>query len=234
MTFINNNFIWKFYPNIKWQLLMIYILGFFLIKNRRWEFTVLYIIFVTLLLFFYRKPTVNRRITHTVQICNVDGTCRTISSDAFSNSHEILSPAFGFIADIKPEGDNIIITIILNVLDIHAQYAPIGGKVVTKKYFPGKFHIAGLIEKSDENEHQLIEIANDKGVIGIKQIAGVLTRRITTPLEINDMVGKGEYIGYIHLGSRVDLIIPGMNTRILVKPGQRVEGFKTQIAVWLL
>jgi len=234
MTFINENFLWEFYPDMKWKLLFSYFLGILVLSDYQFQFTFFCVLIIGWILYFHRKPELQPVINHTHQICNIDGTCRTTASTAFSSSNEILSPAWGQIARIEKQCDNrLVISISLTLLNIHAQYCPISGKVINKQYHPGTFHLSGLLEKSDKNEHQLIEIQNSQGlIVGVKQIAGMMTRRITSPLEINDIVSKSEYLGFIHFGSRVDVILPTNKVQLLVQEGDTVNGFNTKLAVF--
>lgn len=229
MSWFGDNYLWKFYPNLKWQLVLMYLLGIAIFYRFMLEFTILFIIIVGFYIYFFRIPPPLRKSSQTIQICNIDGTCRTIASNAFSDPKEILSPAFGKVKDIKMFKGNYIISIEMNIFDYHSQYAPVSGRVDEIIYTQGEFKI----NKDDKNENQLIVITNKKGRIGVRQIAGIITRRIRTTLKEQQNIDKGDYIGFIELGSQVDLYIPISNTVLFVKKGDLVEGYKTSVAKWL-
>lgn len=122
------------------------------------------------------------------------------------------------------------ISIFLSVFNVHVNRAPIGGTIEIAKYNPGKFHIAALDKASLENEQTSTVIAEGKTKILVKQIAGILARRIICYVHAGDIVKKGERYGLICFGSRVDIFLP-KDSQIKVKLGDRVKGAKDIIAV---
>lgn len=226
-----NTYLFMFYPNLRWQLVLIFLLGILYYPNK-YQFIVIYVLILSVLLFFYRKPWDGNMGVVSVQICNIDGTCRELIHN--TRDIEIWAPSYGVVKQIVREGDWIKIVSILTVLDVHAQYAPVGGNVENVKYYAGKFTTAGLWEKTDDNERQEMTIrcsANGE-LVRVKQIAGVITRRITSGVEEGQSVERGDYIGFIHLGSRVDLYLPVDKVDVVVKEGDRLEGFNTIVATW--
>lgn len=121
------------------------------------------------------------------------------------------------------------ISIFLSVFNVHVNRIPIGGTIETVKYNPGKFHIAALPKASLENEQTSTVITDGRSKILIKQIAGILARRIICYAKPGDVVEKGERYGLICFGSRVDIFLPE-NIVIRVKVGDRVKGARDIIA----
>ena len=218
MTWVTNNFLWHFYPKLPGQLLLLYLVGIAVITDR-FRFTVLFLIFVTGLLFFYRKPTPRKKSTFTTQICNIDGRCRTLDSSAFLEKDDIISPAFGKVAKIELDNNKLIVSINLSLLDIHSQYSPISGTVTKRLDVPG---VSNLLEITQTQARK----------ITVKQIAGSVARTITSNIEKNDSLTRGEYIGFIHLGSKVKLTLPANGVNLLIKVGDFVDGYNTVIGRW--
>lgn len=145
---------------------------------------------------------------------------------------DVLSPADGTVVQIKDVPDGSVwggltrqISIFMSVFDVHVNRAPVSGRIVHYRYNPGK-KIAAFAEKSStENEQNLIVIDDGKGsVIAFKQIAGLLARRIVFDKNEGDEVVRGERIGMIKFGSRVDVFLPPkaavrVNLRDKVKVG---------------
>jgi phosphatidylserine decarboxylase len=129
---------------------------------------------------------------------------------------DVLSPADGTVVQIKDIPDGEIwpgltrqVSIFMSVFDVHVNRAPIAGKIIHYRYFPGK-KIAALSNKSSlENEQNLVVIEDDHGgVVAFKQIAGLLARRIVFDKKEGDIVQRGERVGMIKFGSRVDIFFP--------------------------
>jgi len=122
------------------------------------------------------------------------------------------------------------ISIFLSVFNVHVNRTPIGGRIEIVKYNPGKFHIAALDKASLENEQTAMVIAEGKTKILVKQIAGILARRIICYVQPGDGIKRGERYGLICFGSRVDIFVP-KDSEIKVKLGDRVKGAKDIIAI---
>lgn len=128
---------------------------------------------------------------------------------------DVLSPADGTVVQIKDVADGEIwpgltrqVSIFMSVFDVHVNRAPISGKIVHYRYNPGK-KIAAFAEKSSiENEQNLVVIEGEGAVVAFKQIAGLLARRIVFDRKEGDFVARGERIGMIKFGSRVDVFLP--------------------------
>ena len=106
---------------------------------------------------------------------------------------------------------------------------PIDASILSINYIPGKFLNATLDKSSRENERNIIYAKKNEDCFYVVQIAGLIARRIVCNLKNNQTVIKGERIGIIKFGSRVDLYLP-KNYNILISKGQRVIGGETIIS----
>src|ERR1051325_59152 len=129
---------------------------------------------------------------------------------------DVLSPADGTVVQIKDVPDGEVwqgltkqVSIFMSVFDVHVNRAPISGRIVHYRYNPGK-KIAAFAEKSSaENEQNLVVIEDSHGGrVAFKQIAGLLARRIVFDKKEGDEVVRGERVGMIKFGSRVDMFFP--------------------------
>ena len=121
------------------------------------------------------------------------------------------------------------ISIFLSIFDVHVNRMPIDAVISSIHYIPGKFLNATLDKSSKENERNIIYAKKNNENFYIVQIAGLIARRIVCNLNNNQEVQRGQRIGIIKFGSRVDLYIPE-NYNILVAKGQRVVGGETIIS----
>lgn len=119
------------------------------------------------------------------------------------------------------------ISIFMSVFDVHINRAPVGGTVRRVVYVPGRFMNADLDKASEENERQHIMIERGDGVkLGFTQIAGLVARRIVPFVKPGDMVAKGQRVGLIRFGSRVDVYLPaGTDPKVMI--GQRTIAGET-------
>ncbi len=155
------------------------------------------------------------------------------------NENVVVSPADGlvtFIGDSKCPLENNLdknnytkISIFLSIFDVHVNRMPIDASISSINYIPGKFLNATLDKSSKENERNIIHAKKNNDDIYLVQIAGLIARRIVCNLKNNQAVIKGERIGIIKFGSRVDLYLP-KNYNILISKGQRVIGGETIIS----
>ena len=151
----------------------------------------------------------------------------------------IVSPADGTITYIGEtnnpldiENNNEVYTkvsIFLSIFDVHVNRMPIEGTIKEIKYIPGKFINATLDKSSEQNEKNIIKISNGNYDYFVVQIAGLIARRIVCNVNKNQDLKKGERIGIIKFGSRVDLYLPKSN-KVLVSKGQKVIGGETIIS----
>jgi phosphatidylserine decarboxylase len=122
------------------------------------------------------------------------------------------------------------ISIFLSVFNVHVNRSPISGMVETVRYNPGKFHVASADKASLDNEQTAMVIANGNQKILVKQIAGLIARRIVCYARPGAPIKTGERYGLIRFGSRVDIFLP-RDADLKVKVGDRVAGARDIIAV---
>jgi phosphatidylserine decarboxylase len=122
------------------------------------------------------------------------------------------------------------VSIFMSVFDVHINRAPIAGTIRQVVYISGKFLNADLDKASEDNERQHFLVESPEGVrIGFTQIAGLVARRIVPFVKAGDLVGRGQRIGLIRFGSRVDVYLPaGTSPRVAL--GQRTIAGETIIA----
>ncbi|MGD0364396.1 MAG: phosphatidylserine decarboxylase [Bryobacteraceae bacterium] len=133
-----------------------------------------------------------------------------------------VSPADGKVVAVKQEtATQTRISIFLNIFDVHVNRAPIAGTIADVRYNKGAFHVASREECSTENEQNVVSVRGEGTCVVFKQIAGLIARRIVFHKHVGDLVTKGERVGLIKFGSRVDVLF-GREWEILVQPGARV------------
>jgi phosphatidylserine decarboxylase len=136
----------------------------------------------------------------------------------------IVSPADGKVVKISPaENGEQSISIFLNIFNVHVNRSPISGKLEKFEYKRGKFKVAYDEEASRVNEQNILTIKGSGIQIVVRQIAGLIARRVICWKKSGNALGRGELFGLIRFGSRVDVVVPG-NVRILVKIGDKVKG----------
>jgi phosphatidylserine decarboxylase len=152
----------------------------------------------------------------------------------------VVSPADGVVQAIAPRrpppelelgnAPLTCISVFLNILDVHVNRAPVGGRITRLAYHPGKFLNAADDKASEDNERQSFRIETESGAaVGLVQIAGLIARRIVRFVEQGEVVHAGQRVGLIRFGSRCDVYLPdGMAPQVLV--GQRAIGGETVLA----
>ncbi len=148
-----------------------------------------------------------------------------------TNQNEIISPADGkLVANEVLEDGRRQLSIFMSPLNVHANWAPVSGKISRSQYIPGKYLVAWHPKSSTENErHEVDLIYSNDIVITIKQIAGAVARRVRCYLKEGQEVKTGDELGFIKFGSRVDVLLP-KNADVLVSLGEKVTGNKTILA----
>jgi len=153
-----------------------------------------------------------------------------------ADSGAVLAPAHGRVIQIvevdEPEffqGRCRRISIFLSVFDVHVQTAPVSGRVVHRTYHPGGYAVAWKPKASEENERASLGIETSAGRVLVRQIAGLVARRIVTDFEVGDQVTRGHRIGIIRFGSRVDTFIP-LEWPVTCTVGDRARSGETVIA----
>ncbi len=146
----------------------------------------------------------------------------------------IVSPADGKVTLIETvetsAGPQRRISIFLNVFNVHVNRSPIAGNVQLVDYQKGKFLNAMNPDSATENERNYVEIAGELCTVAFTQIAGLLARRIVFQKKIDDWVHRGERVGLIKFGSRVDVVFP-LSCEVQVRVSQHVQGGSSILAI---
>jgi phosphatidylserine decarboxylase len=148
----------------------------------------------------------------------------------------VVSPADGTVLSVTeapeaPPGAKRRLSIFMSVFNCHVNRAPVSGKLSDYAYVRGRKEAAFSDKASVENEQNRITLATPAGSLTFKQIAGALARRIVFYPRVGDEVRRGQRIGLIKFGSRVDLFIPD-GAEALVRDGDRVKAGATPVARW--
>jgi len=171
-----------------------------------------FLIFAALVLNFFRDPE------------------RTIPSDPAA----IVSPADGRVVEIVEEthaGRPVRrLSIFMSPLDVHVNRSPAAGKLREITYQRGRFLVASGSRASIENEQNVFTIDTQAGPIVVKQIAGLVARRIVFWKRLGARLGRGERVGLIKFGSRVDVLLDP-SIELSVRPGDRVHAGSSILAM---
>ena len=125
--------------------------------------------------------------------------------------------------------DCIQLSVFMSPMNVHANWFPVDGEVIYHKHHPGRFMAAYLPKSSTENERSTVVIrTNDGQLVLMRQVAGAMARRVVTYARPGDEASIEDHMGFIKLGSRVDLYLP-LSTRILVKLGDKTVGGITEV-----
>ncbi len=180
-----------------------------------WPYAVPLVLLAAFFLWFFRDP--ERRIP--------------------TSPGAVVSPGDGKVTDVSlvttggtPRNR---ISIFLSVFDVHVNRSPIAGVIREVRYQRGKFLNAMGAHSADENEQNIVTVEGDGRTVIFKQIAGLIARRIVFDFKVGDHVARGERVGLIKFGSRVDVLFDP-DAAIQVKIGDRVKGGATVLAVLLV
>jgi phosphatidylserine decarboxylase len=177
-----------------------------------WPFALPLLLLAVFFLWFFRDP--NRLIT------TLPGA--------------VVSPGDGKVTDVSAvkfgETPLCRISIFLNVFDVHVNRSPIAGVIREVRYQRGKFLNAMGANSADENEQNIVTVEGDGRTVIFKQIAGLIARRIVFNYKVGDRVERGQRVGLIKFGSRVDIMFD-RDATIRVKVGDRVKGGETVLAL---
>lgn len=139
----------------------------------------------------------------------------------------IVSPGDGLVTETvtisTPNGPRQRVSIFLSVFDVHVNRSPIAGVVSHVRYQKGKYLNAMNPSSAESNEQNIVTVYGEGIEVTFKQIAGLLARRIVFPFREGDRVDRGQRVGLIKFGSRVDILMP-VEAELQVKPGNRVKG----------
>jgi len=217
-AWITSNLIWTEGRTILIIAVLVAIFGFFVWKPLFWM-TLLFLIWS---FYFFRNP---------------ERSC----AEALKGERIIVCPADGRVVDIQHDTGSLLegkfahkISIFLSAFDVHVNRAPIAGVVNHIEYKPGAFKLAFLPKSSLLNEHNDIIITDDKGrSVLVRQIAGLVARRICCWVNKGERLAVGQRYGMIKFGSRVDIFLPD-NVIIDLKKGQYVYGGQTVLGRWMI
>jgi phosphatidylserine decarboxylase len=147
----------------------------------------------------------------------------------------IVSPGDGRVVVVQDEDyagkPGKRVSIFLAVWNVHVNRSPAAGRITKVEYRPGKFVAAMRANASTENEQNIFTLSTHVGDLVFKQIAGLIARRVVSWKKGGDAVARGERIGLVRFGSRVDLWVP-QQAEILVKVGQNLKGGSSILANW--
>ena len=194
-----------------------YALGFFAVAALVWKLTgiaglaVVPVLLALFFLWFFRDPS------------------RSITTEPGA----LVSPADGKVTEAEwietPDGSRLRLSIFLNVFDVHVNRSPVEGTVTQVNHKRGLFLNAMRADSNVLNEQNTVVIESANGAVQVKQIAGLLARRIVCNVKTGDRVERGQRFGLIKFGSRVDVLMPS-DAKLLVRTGDRVKGGSTVLA----
>ena len=173
------------------------------------------LIFLILILQFFRNPKRHTKLENHTAVSPVDGKVVVIE-EVFEK--EVF------------KDKRIQVSVFMSPINVHVTRYPISGKVSYSKYHPGKYLVAWHPKASEENERTTVVVDNKNfGQILYRQIAGALAKRIVNYAKVDDEAVQGSDSGFIKFGSRVDLFLP-LDANIKVKLNQKVRGGESIIA----
>jgi phosphatidylserine decarboxylase len=145
----------------------------------------------------------------------------------------VVSPADGTVTDVSPVTINGVrltrISIFLNVFNVHVNRSPIAGVIREVRYQKGKYLNAMNAASAEQNEQNVVTVEGEGQTVVFKQIAGLLARRIVFHKKIGDLVERGERVGLIKFGSRVDVLLDA-SASLHIKVGDHVKGGSSVLA----
>ena len=152
-----------------------------------------------------------------------------------TDPHAFVSPADGKVVAIQPigydehiGGEALQVAIFLSLFSVHVQRVPSDGRVDSTLYRPGRYLAAFKPRASEENEQAVTYFTGNEGKFTVKQIAGTIARRVICHMRPHSSVRRGERMGFIRFGSRVEIIVPA-DFQLQVTIGERVKGTTTII-----
>jgi len=149
----------------------------------------------------------------------------------------VLSPADGRIIKVErtqdPYGEReaLLVSVFMNVFNVHSNRSPVDGTIQKVQYFPGKFVNADLDKASTDNERNAIVLQTaGRQIVTFVQVAGLIARRILCYVQAGDVLTRGQRYGFIRFGSRVDVYLP-LDAEVKVSIGDKVSATTTILAV---
>ena len=152
-----------------------------------------------------------------------------------TEANVVLSPADGRIVKIEKvrdpyaDRDALLISVFMNVFNVHSNRASVDGTVQSVQYFPGQFVNADLDKASTENERNAVVLKTAGHTVTLVQVAGLIARRILCYTKPGDVLSRGQRYGFIRFGSRVDVYLPA-DAKPRVAPGDAVSATSTILA----
>ena len=200
-------------------LFLINVPVFIIYSEQRWIFAITLVLTALLLVFvtyFFRNP---------VRVLEVD------------DPNFLIAPADGQVVVIEPTEENeyfhdqrLQVSIFMSPFNVHANWYPIEGTIIESSHQKGRHKGAWLPKSSTENERSLVVIETDSKVrLAVRQIAGAMARRIVTYTKAGKRCRRNTHLGFIKLGSRVDMYLP-LDTEMFVQVGDLVRGNETIVA----
>ena len=148
----------------------------------------------------------------------------------------VLAPADGRVIKVErtqdPYGEReaILVSVFMNVFNVHSNRSPVDGTVQKVQYFPGRFVNADLDKASTENERNAVVVKTADGqTVTFVQVAGLIARRILCYIKAGDVLARGQRYGFIRFGSRVDVYLP-LTATVKVSIGDKVSATTTILA----
>lgn len=142
----------------------------------------------------------------------------------------IVSPADGIVKEIRDDGRTVRIAVFMNIHNVHVNRAPISGRITDIRHVFGGY-VPAFRKESERNERTYITLETPIGRVETVQIAGALVRRIVTYVREGDTIKKGQRIGMIRFGSRVDVILPSDRVKVIAEIGDKVKAGESVIAL---
>ncbi|MEO8140189.1 MAG: phosphatidylserine decarboxylase family protein [Gemmatimonadota bacterium] len=149
-----------------------------------------------------------------------------------------IAPADGLVVSVvnvdEPDyvkGRTVRVSIFMNVFNVHVNRYPMSGRIEYRHYNKGRFGHAGTEKASLENEQSSIGLLTSQGKVLVRQIAGLVARRIVTDHDAGALAVQAERMGLIRFGSRVDIFLP-VSATVLVHTGDKTQAGATVVAQW--
>ncbi|AGC75700.1 phosphatidylserine decarboxylase [Nonlabens dokdonensis] len=179
--------------------------------------SVIVIVFLFIILQFFRNPIRNTILSDTTVVSPVDGKVVVIEKVTENEYFK---------------GERLMISVFMSPINVHVTRYPITGKIAYSKYHPGKYLVAWHPKASEENERTTVVIDHkNKHQVMYRQIAGALAKRIVNYAKENESIIQGNDSGFIKFGSRVDVYLP-VDTPINVELNQKVKGGESVLATF--
>lgn len=179
-----------------------------------WLAALLFVILAVWVAYFFRDPERTGERGDSLVVSPADGRIVMIT--------EVDEPAF-------LKGRALRVSVFMNVFNVHVNRYPVGGTVRYVQYNAGRFFNAAADKASLENEQSSVGIESGRAQVLVRQIAGLVARRIVTYSKVGDVVTQGDRMGLIRFGSRMDVFVP-VGSTVKVAIGQNVEAGVTVLA----